>query len=508
MLEHCTISVNKELDLYRIFDKSTGLSISTVCTGGLTKQKEASLAMGLAKFSRSSESFENNLGQVFDGSASLEKIAIGYGHTSVAGMVHTNLEIEDVSILDSMNFFYNNSLIDGQERSTRYQNFDRFISVPSNIGSNSLRNKYKDIVKSLLSFYKEMYEPTYKELSKVFSSASEDALKRRTLDCTRYLLPLATKTSFGAVLSARAISKYISDLGAQIDPVSTRLRVLLEELFTIENDSYRSECSFLLRHTEPSLPLSPLLEVLKSIKHYQKSYQPDTEPSVSASVNYGMEHVLKLIDSSLLMPHQLSAFNEEIIGRVLAKYDCHNEAPHFLREGLFSVYGFLDIGSIKDLNRHRSLSKLIPFLHQETCMDVELVKRDLNNRFFIPLYFIHNKDLLPLGEDYTSFLKDTYKKIEDWYLDATKEIGVYADLYAKRMVPQAHATTFVYSGGYNDFNYLATLRTKLGGHIQYRTSCYEMIKALVDADLCFFKPLLDSIDRPDPCNETEFKGRS
>lgn len=510
MLEYCTESVNNHLNLYRISDKSTGISVSTLTNGGLTEQRAAFIAMSMAKFSRSAASFEDAALDIVDGSASMEKIAIGYGHASVAGMAHINMQIEEVSIFDTLDFFYSNLLIDGQERSTRYQNFDRFISIPSIIGNNKIRSKYKEIVKRQLSFYAEMYQPTYDALKDLFPSASASTLNIRTLDCTRYLLPLATKSSFGAALSARSLSRYISHLGSKLDPISTRLTALLTELFTTEDENtYKSECSFLIRHTNPASSLVPLINFLSTLDKKCRRVIPEAEPRVYGCSNYGLDHLMKLIDPSYLEPYELSADEEYKLGQFLAgQYDHHNECPPFLRDSFISVYGYADIGSIKDLNRHRSINKLVPFLHQESNMASEILDRPVNRRFFISPYLTYNKSMNDLAERYTSFLIEIYKEIESWYKMAVPEIGIYSDLYVKRLVPQAHATSFVYGGSYNDFNYLSTLRTKHGGHIQYRMLAYDMVKELAEVYPVYKSLLLDKLQEPDPTNEEQFKGRS
>lgn len=504
MLDYCNEIVNPEKGIYRIEDKSTGISVGTMLSSSMTNQRPAAIGMSLAKFSRSDESFLDNA--VLDGSEALEKIAVGYGHTSVAGMAHINFHVENVSIFDSMDFFYSNLLIDGQERSTRYQSFDNFISIPSNIGSKRIRNEYKKIVKKELSNYRDMYEVTYEYLKRAFPSAKEATLKVRTLDCTRYLIPLAAKTSFGAVLSARSLANYISNLKTNINPLSARLSNLLLELFTADNENYRSECSFLLRHLEPSLRPINLIKELSYISRGTKSC-PGPEPSVNGWSNSNFEHLLKLINPSYINPVELSIEEERSIGNSLPNFNHHNEAPHWLRSGAVSVYGFLDLGSIKDLNRHRSLSRLVPFFHEETNMSHEILDRPLSRRFFLCPYLTYIKELEELSNLYYNSLSSTYKAIESWYLEARKEIGVYADIYVKRLVPQAHATTYVYSGGYNDFSYMCSLRTKPGGHIQYRMISYDISKELQSYSP-IFEPLFNSLTQPDPCNEKEFKDRS
>lgn len=500
--------LDPELNSCKLEDRSTGITVGTFTNGGLTEQRAALIGMSLARFSRSAESLTTNAKAIRDASAAMEKVAVGYGHASVSGMAHINFHVEDVSILDSLRFFYSTDLLDGQERSTRFQDFDRFLAIPSTIGSNSIRNRYKSIVRQQITNYKEMFDPTYNALKALFPSTSESTLVARTLDCTRYLIPLATKTSYGAVMSARTLSQYVSRLGASKDPVQAKLCELLKDLFTDESEDYKSDCSFLMKHCEPSPSMESIIEFLRQVKDNKqvRGSVPDKEPNVIANSTLGHSHLLKLIDPSILDEVQLEDEEEAVLGMLLANtYNHHVEMPSFFREGLVEVRGFADIGTIKDLNRHRSLCRFVPFLHESTSMESELIDRPLGRRFFINPYLNYNSDLYDLSEQYFSLLKSTYKEIEKWYVNAKEEIPDHADLYAKRLVPQAHATSFVYSGSLPDFNYMINLRTRPGGHIQYRMLTHAMIDELRTISNIFDG--LRNIPKPDPTSEEEFGSR-
>lgn len=512
-MNYCESNFNQALGSYSLEDRSTGIKVGTLTHGNLTEQRSSLIGMALAKFSRSNKPFIDNVAEIHDSSAAMERVAVGYGHSSVADMAQVNFHAEDVSILDSLLFFYENVLIAGQERSTRYQDFDRFIAVPSTIGSNSLRNEYKNIVRKQLSDYNEAYEVTFQALKAAYPNASESIVRARTLDCTRYLIPLATKTSFGCVTSARSLAHCISGMKTSLDPVQTRISDLLMDLFIHEDDIYRSECSFLLRHTDSSESIKPILSVLEEVDliTLERSI-PGAEPHVEAMedpFSIGHAHLVKLLDSSILNQVPLDEHTEAALANVLCKYDHHSQAPSFLKEGFLNLYGFADIGSIKDLNRHRSLHKLVPFLHESTSLMPELVDRPLNRRYFICPYLNHNSKLMDLSDYYCGLLNKTYKAIENWYVTARGSIGIYADLYGKRLVPHAHATTYVYSGSYPELSYMFNLRTRPGGHIQYRMLTYQMLETLCNSSYGhMFKPLKAKIKAPSPLCEEEFIDRS
>lgn len=505
------LEINDSLAI--IDDKSTGIKVSTL-TSDPIKQHPALVGMSLAKFSRSSDTYADNLASLIgkDYSHRLENIAVGYGHTSVSGMAHTNMIVEEVSILDHINFFYNNPLVDGQARSTRYQDYSsdvRFIAVPSIYGTTSLRNTYKAIIKKQMADYKEMYSPTRSFLSNKFNlldAKVNPALHTRTLDCLRYFIPLALKDSFGAVTSARTIASYIGQLKTSGDPISNRLGDLLTTLYTQEVNSpegellYKPEISFLIKHVveDPKYyDLSPLVNNILATVESPLSYL-DKEDKHHAYLTLPFDSLTKLAFPLSLEPvHEL---DEEAIARFLSMYDNHLEMPYIFSEGMFTVASMTDIGTIKDIVRHRSLSKCVPLLHKECNLDAELDRPSFEDYFSIPEYI---KDT-ELEKEYTTRLTSTYQMIMDWY-DEAVDTDIPAQ-YTKRLLPHAHLTQISIGGSYKEFSYMAKLRTKPSGHIGYRSYAYDVVKALTNVSPCF-DVLLSELTEVDVSSVDDFVSR-
>src|SRR5271155_6285309 len=81
-------------------------------------------AYGMAKYSRSALSMRESLAEINDQKAEkfLNTFYFQYGHRSIADLAHVALAIERLSILAAI-AVADEQRWDGQERSTRYQNF-------------------------------------------------------------------------------------------------------------------------------------------------------------------------------------------------------------------------------------------------------------------------------------------------------------------------------------------------------------------------------------------------
>src|SRR5438093_8214053 len=92
-------------------------------------------AYAMAKYSRSSQSMLDSVREISAQRAEefLNTFYFEYGHRSIADLAHLVLGVEDVSILAAIRLV-DEPLWDGQERSTRYQDFKKSgYYVPSEL---------------------------------------------------------------------------------------------------------------------------------------------------------------------------------------------------------------------------------------------------------------------------------------------------------------------------------------------------------------------------------------
>src|SRR6516165_4453920 len=100
-------------------------------------------AYAMAKYSRSSLSMKESLREISQQKAEkfLNTFYFQYGHRSIADLAHIALAIEKLSILAAI-VLVDEQRWDGQERSTRYQNFKKSgYHIPDFEGDETLRGK-------------------------------------------------------------------------------------------------------------------------------------------------------------------------------------------------------------------------------------------------------------------------------------------------------------------------------------------------------------------------------
>jgi thymidylate synthase ThyX len=178
-------------------------------------------AFGLARFSRSAQSCRESVRELSaaDAAKRLEKFYFQYGHHSIADLGHIALAVENVSQIVADELEYPVKPWDGQERSTRYQDFtENPVFVPASLSSRSLekwekslrllRELYVEVREGMQAYYHEHFSPP----PGIEKKQAKRIIFSRSLDVARYCLPLATLTSVGQVTSIRTLEEQISRL--------------------------------------------------------------------------------------------------------------------------------------------------------------------------------------------------------------------------------------------------------------------------------------------------------
>src|SRR5689334_19488111 len=112
-------------------------------------------AYAMAKYSRSALSMKESLKEISEQKAEqfLNTFYFQYGHRSIADLAHLAFAIEKLSILAAI-VLVDEQRWDGQERSTRYQNFKKSgYFIPDFGGDEALRTQYCETVDFLFSEY-------------------------------------------------------------------------------------------------------------------------------------------------------------------------------------------------------------------------------------------------------------------------------------------------------------------------------------------------------------------
>src|ERR1017187_4409482 len=203
------------------------------------------LAYGMAKYSRSALSMRESLAELNEQKAEkfLNTFYFQYGHRSIADLAHLAFAVEQLSIL-AATIAVDEPRWDGQERSTRYQDFQKSgYYVPDFGDDDASRNLYRETVDFLFAEYRQFSEDMFRYLQELTpkpaemkQDAYERTLKARAFDLSRYLLPMATNTSLGQIVSARTLENQVSRLLSDTHAEVRRIGELLKQ--AAREDSY------------------------------------------------------------------------------------------------------------------------------------------------------------------------------------------------------------------------------------------------------------------------------
>jgi thymidylate synthase ThyX len=195
------------------------------------------LAYAMAKYSRSALSMRESLAEISAQRAEqfLNTFYFQYGHRSIADLAHIAFAVERLSLLAAI-VLVDETRWDGQERSTRYQNFMKSGWYFPDFGADTVSGKlYAETAEGLFAAYQRTTAAVLNALRERVArpeamkpDAYERTLKARAFDVARYLLPLATNTSLGQIVNARTletqVSRLLSHPAAEIRELGRKLR--------------------------------------------------------------------------------------------------------------------------------------------------------------------------------------------------------------------------------------------------------------------------------------------
>jgi len=377
------------------------------------------LAYAMAKYSRSALTLRESLAEISSQKAEqfLNTFYFQYGHRSIADLAHVAFAIERLSLLAAIDLV-DEQRWDGQERSTRYQNFRKSGYYTPTFDDSEQQLEYTKVIESLFDGYTEIGEGMLTELKAhaprpegMDEAAYTRTLRARAYDMARYLLPLATNTSLGQITNARTLEGQVARLlGSdypEIRALGEKLRDaaagpawqvneaacnnLVEAIRALEPEIAQTADDLILREVRVSPTLvkyttpseftrltKPLLEQAAAELLAGESIvpMPPDSPNVELITPPNGETLSLEIDlaTSLLYPHTQYRFRQirnavaslsekrisEIIDLGLQHRGRHDELPRAFAaaNGLrFDI--LMDIGGFRDMHRHRRCTQLL-----------------------------------------------------------------------------------------------------------------------------------------------------
>jgi thymidylate synthase ThyX len=471
------------------------------------------LAYAMAKYSRSSLSMRESLTEISAQRAEqfLNTFYFQYGHRSIADLAHIAFAVERLSLLAAI-VLVDEQRWDGQERSTRYQNFQKsgwyFPDFASDAASARL---YADTVESLFAAYQRTTAAVHEALRQrvkcpeaMKPEAYDRTLKARAFDVARYLLPLATNTSLGQIVNARTLETQVSrllshpiaevrDLGAKLREAATgpawNVNARAAEAFVTKlvDPGLAAEAADLLNrevHTAPTLvkyaePNQYLIQTRAELEKASAEILQGTSPAPSPVVDlverteslevelaatliyWASDHPYRQVrDIIAALPASRVA---EIIELGLRHRGKHDEALRVFHAGAAVRFDILmDIGGFRDMHRHRRVTQ---------------IKQGFTaiHGYETP----HSGDAAGLEEagvlgEYQSAIDSAYAAKAKIASSSAPE-GAVSALY---LLPLATRVRCLFKMDFAEAQYISELRSAPAGHFSYRRVAWEMYLAL------------------------------
>jgi len=487
------------------------------------------LAYAMAKYSRSALSMKESLREISSQRAEqfLNTFYFQYGHRSIADLAHIAFAVERLSLLAAI-VLVDEQRWDGQERSTRYQNFRKSGWYMPDFGADAASaDRYTKTIEQLFTNYHAVFESVFGSLKtqvakpdEMKQETYERTLKARAFDVARYLLPLATNTSLGQIVNARTletqVSRLLSSPVAEIRQLGVRLQaaatgpawnVHAEELGTLQREIAALDpalgeraAAWLTREVKTA----PTLVKYAATNDYQIQTRQELrqaaaellgnepiqnaplvdlvddadsiEVDLAATLLYGQSHYpyRQIRDRVAALPE---ARRNEIISLGMRHRGRHDEllrefsAGHALR---FDI--LMDIGGFRDMHRHR---RCVQVLQGFTALHGYAIPESVAEAGVQPLY------------------EETVQAAHGAFADLAAGSAPEAGETAQYVLPLGTKNRALFKMDFAEALYISELRSAPQGHFSYRRVAWEMYRA-VERTHSVLAPYFRATDADEP----------
>ncbi len=464
------------------------------------------LAYAMAKYSRSALSMKESLKEISQQKAEkfLNTFYFQYGHRSIADLAHVAMAIERLSILAAI-AVADEQRWDGQERSTRYQDFKKSGYFSPEFGSDAhSKNLYRTTIEKLFVEYESLSERMFQYLAGVTAKpeemkqeAYERTLRARAFDFSRYLLPLAANTSLGEIVNARTLETQIArllshthaevrSLGELLKRAATtaaynvhheslqelvaRIRLLSPELGAGAAEELLREIRVAPTLVKYATPSSYELETRRELRHVASELMGDVAIADAPKVDLMDDEPLEIeLAATLIYEHSHypyrqirhavesagEAIRNEIIDMGLRHRGRHDEMQRAFCAGQqFRFDILMDIGGFRDMHRHRRCTQI--------------------GQEFTTKHGYDTPDELGAAgvrENYDEVMRRTTASVEELAHRGWAEDSQYA-------IPLGFRKRTLFKMDFAEVVYISELRTGPAGHFSYRNVAYEMYEAV------------------------------
>jgi thymidylate synthase ThyX len=483
-------------------------------------------AYAMAKYSRSALSMKESLREITLQKAEkfLNTFYFQYGHRSIADLAHIALAIERLSILAAI-VVADEQRWDGQERSTRYQDFRKSGYYMPNFQDDSLPSGaagsahalYRETIESLFATYEKVSQSTFEYLSSMTprpaemkGDAYERTLRARAFDISRYLLPLATNTSLGEIVNARTLEnqvahllsqphKEVRDLGARLKRAATSpaynaneesLRALVDEIRAVSPEIAERAERELLREVR----VAPTLVKYADPNPYEMETRLELQQAASDLARGAAIESAPLVDLLDDDDAQNSGSSHDGLDIELAATliygNCHYSYRQ-LREmvqaaGQERRREIIDLG-LRHRGKHDELPRAFCAGQQfrfDILMDIGGFRDMHRHRRCVQIMqdftTVHGFDTPPEVEP--AGVRTDYESAMRLAETAVRELsnsgGNEAAQNAQYAIPLAFRKRTLFKMDFAEAVYISELRTTPAGHTSYRNVAYAMYEAV------------------------------
>ena len=484
-------------------EESSPTSTQVYCVHGADPEVQA---YAMAKYSRSAMSMKETLAELNEQKAEkfLNTFYFQYGHRSIADLAHIAMAVERLSLL-AATIVVDEQRWDGQERSTRYQDFKKSGYYTPNFGDEESARIFRETIEFLFSEYREFSELMFRHLASQTprpSDMDEDAyrrtLKARAFDISRYLLPLATNTSLGQIVNARTletqVSRLLSDPRAEVRQLGETMKQAARGAsHNVNHDAYRALADA-IRAKDESLAELAEAQLLRPVRvsptlvKYAdaNNYEIETRGALRQAVRELMNGEpiaetpeVDLLDddpleielaTTLLYEHshypyrQLreavrsmgEARRQEIIDLGLRFRGKHDELLRAFSAGQrFRFDILMDIGGYRDMHRHRRCTQIIQDYTFANGFDTppDVTAAGLGERYGQAMMRAAGA-----GQTLASKLAGRGEEAESF----------------QYLIPLAYRKRALFKMDFAEVVYISELRTTPAGHWSYRNVAWKM----------------------------------
>lgn len=398
------------------------------------------LAMIQSMYSRSDMSIQDRLTELAEGDAntkqkrikkSIKTYYLDYGHSSIADCANVPVFIEGVSML-AAKALQDSPLYNGQERSTRYQDFSTVPFYAESDFSKFHVEKWRELYMEYLPLIEQWVDSTYfgrqyeimpEEVpvdctteQATARKAKRDALwvktiKAMSFDIARGLLPCGATTSLSMYMSLRKFRDHLTELATH--PLQEVRKIAIhinDELFAKYPNTFK--------------PIRVLKEAIKPFYMSRKVYGSTSYATVADKVQLGGR------------------------GQYLAVEDDNT---------WYGIQGSIDFGSFRDLQRHRNGKNQMPLV---------------------------NAMQGPINHFYHKILKEVSPELFQRVLDIYDQLIAHTNLNSNSVVEMQYAhpmMTQVPVGLFwsrSQLRYVLALRSKTSVHPTLRDWCKNLHHSL------------------------------